>query len=166
MRFNRVWPVRVRLSRRGSAGLGAALLGVLAVIGVGFAPAQADQPANPFQPTGKTWKATIYNATPYVPYVNVFDVMDPTKASDLNTPGLKWYMVLPFAGWVVDCKYWHPAMGWMYRGTQIQGIDDAGGPKNGYYETGFLAAILEGGLYVDDLDEICFPGGDKPATTS
>jgi hypothetical protein len=136
-----------------------ALLGALAVAGAGIAPAMAKQPEPFHQPTGKTWNATIYNATPYVPYVQVFDVMDPNKATDLSVPGLAFYYVVPFAGWVIDCKYNHPSMGWMYRGTKIQGIDDSGGPINGYYETGYLAAIIENGLLLGDIDEICFPGG-------
>jgi hypothetical protein len=140
-----------------------ALFGALAVAGAGIAPAMAEQ-LNPIpQPTGKTWKGNIYNATPYFPYVQVFDVRDPAKAADLNDPKLAWYYVYPFAPWVVDCKYYHLTMGWMYRGTKIQGIDDSGGPANGYYETGYLATILEGGLQLADVDELCFPGGDMPA---
>lgn len=155
---------RVTRSRRGmAAALGVALFGTLVVTGAGIAPALAEQLDPIPQPTGKTWKANIYNATPYFPYVQVFDVRDPKKEADLNDPKLKWYFVYPFAPWVVDCKYYHSTMGWMYRGTKVQGIDDAGGPVNGYYETGYLAAIVEKGLQVEDVDEICFKGGEGPA---
>jgi hypothetical protein len=159
MRLNRAWIFGVTQSKRGLAALGVALFGVLAVTGTGIAPALAKQPEPLYKPTGKIWKGTIYNATPYFPYVQVFDVMDPSKETDLQTPGLEFYYVLPFAPWEVDCKYNHSSMGWMYRGTHIQGIDDSGGPVDGYYETGYLATILENGQTLDDVDEICFPGG-------
>jgi hypothetical protein len=132
-------------------------------VGLGSGPSSAEQP-NPIpKPSGKIWKGTIYNATPYFPYVQVFDVRDPNKAAELSDPKLRWYYVLPFAPWDVDCKYFHPTMGWMYRGTRIQGIDDSGGPYEGYYETGYLATILADGKLLADVDEICFPGGDQPA---
>jgi hypothetical protein len=151
-------PSHVRLK-----GTLATLVVTGALLFSGAAPSSAEQIDPIPQPTGKTWKGNIYNATPYFPYVQVFDVRDPKKEADLSDPKLGWYFVLPFAPWEVDCKYWHSSMGWMYRGTHIQGIDDSGGPYNGYYETGYLATILDGGLKVDDVDEICFPGGDKPA---
>jgi len=118
MRFNRAWPFRASRPRRRRAVLGVALFGALAVTGAGLAPAMAEQ-LNPIpQPTGKTWNGSIYNATPYFPYVQVFDVRDPAKEADLNDPKLAWYYVYPFAAWVVDCKYWHSSMGWMYRGRR------------------------------------------------
>jgi hypothetical protein len=167
MRFNRAWLFGVTRSRRVlAAALGVTLLGTWAVTGAGIAPALAEQLDPLPQPTGKTWNGNIYNATPYFPYVQVFDVRDPNKEAELDDPKLAWYFVYPFAPWVVDCKYWHSTMGWMYRGTKIQGIDDAGGPVDGYYETGYLATILDGGQKLEDVDEICFPGATEPPSAA
>ncbi|HEY6798208.1 MAG TPA: hypothetical protein VI248_26310 [Kineosporiaceae bacterium] len=110
---------------------------------------------------GKTWEASIYQMVVQWPYVQVAGVLDLNKPADI--PKLRWYYVLPQSNWVVDCKYYHPTMGWMYRGTRIQGITDAGGPFDGYYETGYMATILKNGLKLADVDELCFPGGDAGA---
>lgn len=110
---------------------------------------------------GKTWPASIFQMVVALPYVQVAGVLDENAPADI--PKLTWYYVLPYAGWTVDCKYYHATMGWMYRGSQIQGIADAKGPFDGYYETGYMAAILANNLKLDDVDEICFSGGDAGA---
>jgi hypothetical protein len=146
-----------------SAALVALLLSVSAVATGNISAARAAEPI-PAPMNGKTWEASIYQMVVQLPYVSVAGVLDENKPAFI--PKLEWYYVLPQSNWVVDCKYYHPTMGWMYRGTRIQGITHAGGPFDGYYETGFLATILRDNLKLADVDELCYPGGDAGAPDS
>jgi hypothetical protein len=150
--------------RRRMWGAAIAIPAVCVVVGLGVGQSSAKQLDPPPQASGKTWNGTIYNSAPYFPYVKVLDVLDPDKELDLTDPNVKYYYVMPFAAWEIDCKYYHPTLGWMYRGSHIQGIESSGGPSDGYYETSYLATILEGGQMVDDIDEICYPGGEEPGS--
>jgi hypothetical protein len=148
----------LRAGSKTSVVLAALLLGTSTAVTFNTSPARAGEPIKaPMQ--GKKWRGSIYNMVPTFPYVGVTAVFDVNKP--LDVPSARWYYVLPQANLWVDCKYYHPSMGWRYRVTQIQGITDAGGPLDGYYEVQFLYVVLENGLKLADVDEICFPNGDK-----
>lgn len=148
----------LRARSKASVFLAAMLLGTSMAAISGTSPARASEPIKaPMQ--GKKWRGSIYNMVPTFPYVGATAVVDVNKPTDFHSA--RWYFVLPQSNLWVDCKYYHPDMGWRYRVTQIQGITDAGGPFDGYYEVNFMYTILFDGLKLDDVDEICFPGGDE-----
>jgi hypothetical protein len=142
-----------------------ALIGALAVTGTCIAPSSAEQLDPSPQPTGKTWSAFLSTEAedPLYPYVPVLDVRTPDQAANLDDPKLSWYYLPEVTTWEVDCKYKHPTMGWMYRGTKITKIPNSGGQVDGYYEMGYKYTKLDNKLKLADVDELCFPDGDTPA---
>jgi hypothetical protein len=158
MKFNRAWLFPAAQTGRGRAALAVALIGVCAVTVASLAPASAEQLDPIPQPTGKIWKGSLISGPkePTYPYVPVLDVRNPDGVTDLDDPKLSWYYMPQVSTWEVDCKYQHPLMGWMYRGTKIVGIPDSGGRVDGYYEMGFTFTKLDNKLKLADVDELCF----------
>jgi hypothetical protein len=151
-------PRPVRARRKLSAAVAALLLGVSAAATLDISSARAQGPITaPMQ--GKKWSAKLVQMMSPLPYVQVMGVLDANKPADL--PKVTWYYVLPRQHWWVDCKYYHARMGWMYRGSEVEGVTDSGGPSNGYYEVGRMSTILMDGLTLEDVTDICFPGGDE-----